>query len=144
MQNLTNERAKHPKNTYYNLLYKFIANAGIGQMARGLNHKTSFDTKSGTNIPMTAGPLINPLYGGWITAFVRTTLAEIMNNIHRDGGKIISCTTFITDMKDLENYSVEGVNGEFARMYKEARHNLIGRDQPLLEVKYIEELGVIS
>ena len=45
-----NTRKEVMKIYYINLL------PGIGQMARGLNHK--IDTKSGTYLPMTAGPLI--------------------------------------------------------------------------------------
>ena len=127
VETLTRRRSEYPKKTYYNVLYKFIANAGIGQMARGLNQKTSFDTKSGTNIVTSAGPLINPLYGGWITSFIRTVLAEIMNNVHNQGGRIISCTTdgFISDMSGLDSMNIDGPNCEFARMYKEARLNLL-------------------
>ena len=39
VETLTRRRSEYPKKTYYNVLYKFIANAGIGQMARGLNQK---------------------------------------------------------------------------------------------------------
>ena len=146
VETLTRRRSEYPKKTYYNVLYKFIANAGIGQMARGLNQKTSFDTKSGTNIVTSAGPLINPLYGGWITSFIRTVLAEIMNNVHNQGGRIISCTTdgFISDMSGLDSMNIDGPNCEFARMYKEARFNLLQKEEALLEIKYVEKEGVIS
>ena len=146
VETLTRSRSKYPKKTYYNVLYKFIANAGIGQMARGLNQKTSFDTKSGINIVTSAGPLINPLYGGWITSFIRTVLAEIMNNVHNQGGRIISCTTdgFISDMSGLDSMNIDGPNCEFARMYKEARFNLLQKEEALLEIKYVEKEGVIS
>lgn len=55
-----------------------------------------------------------------------------MNNVHDQGGKIISCTTFITDMKDLENYDVE--SNPFCKLYKDARLDLVGKAQPLLEI----------
>lgn len=35
VRGLVEERRKHPAKSYYNLLYKLIANSGIGQMSRG-------------------------------------------------------------------------------------------------------------
>jgi len=64
VQRLILERQKYPKGSYNNLLYKFIANAGIGQMARGLNQKTSFDTSTKTTRVIPPGQLISPLYAG--------------------------------------------------------------------------------
>jgi len=64
VQRLILERQKYPKGSYNNLLYKFIANAGIGQMARGLNQKTSFDTSTKTTRMIPPGQLISPLYAG--------------------------------------------------------------------------------
>jgi len=64
VQNLTLERGKYPKGTYQNLLYKFLANAGIGQMARGLNQKNIFDAETKSTRTLPAGDLISPLYAG--------------------------------------------------------------------------------
>ena len=58
------ERIKYPKGSYMNLLYKFIANAGIGQMARGLNQKTRYDLQSNGQKPIPSGELVSPLYAG--------------------------------------------------------------------------------
>jgi len=58
------ERIKYPKGSYMNLLYKFIANAGIGQMARGLNQKSRYDLASDSQKPIPAGELVSPLYAG--------------------------------------------------------------------------------
>ena len=58
------ERIKHPKGSYMNLLYKFIANAGIGQMARGLNQKSRYDLISNSQKPIPSGALVSPLYAG--------------------------------------------------------------------------------
>ena len=142
---LTAQRAKHAKKTYLNLLYKFIANAGIGQMARGLNLKKVFSTKTQSTVDITPGTLINPLYAGWITSFIRTVLAELMNHIHAQGGRIISCTTdgFICDLPDLDKIVVEGELGEFSRLYQLARVRL-GFTNQLLEVKFVESEGIIS
>jgi len=58
------ERIKHPKGSYMNLLYKFIANAGIGQMARGLNQKSRYDLITNSQKPIPSGELVSPLYAG--------------------------------------------------------------------------------
>jgi len=64
VQELIQERVKYPKGSYMNLLYKFLANAGIGQMARGLNQKVKFDIKSNSTKPLPSGELVSPLYAG--------------------------------------------------------------------------------
>jgi len=64
VQELLDERLKHPKGSYMNLLYKFIANAGIGQMARGLNQKSRYDSQTNSTRIQPAGALISPLYAG--------------------------------------------------------------------------------
>jgi len=64
VQNVLKERLKYPKGSYMNLLYKFIANAGIGQMARGLNQKPKYDSRSNTTRVLPSGALISPLYAG--------------------------------------------------------------------------------
>jgi len=58
------ERLKYPKGSYMNLLYKFLANAGIGQMARGLNQKVRYDSQTNSTKILPAGDLISPLYAG--------------------------------------------------------------------------------
>ena len=58
------ERIKYPKGSYMNLLYKFLANAGIGQMARGLNQKVKYDSKINSTRVLPSGDLVSPLYAG--------------------------------------------------------------------------------
>jgi len=64
VQELIQERVKYPKGSYMNLLYKFLANAGIGQMARGLNQKVKFDVRTNSTKPLPSGELVSPLYAG--------------------------------------------------------------------------------
>jgi len=64
VKELIQERVKYPKGSYMNLLYKFLANAGIGQMARGLNQKVKFDVRSNSTKPLPSGELVSPLYAG--------------------------------------------------------------------------------
>lgn len=61
---LLDERLKYPKGSYMNLLYKFIANAGIGQMARGLNQKSRYDSQTNSTRIQPAGALVSPLFAG--------------------------------------------------------------------------------
>ena len=58
------ERLKYSKGSYMNLLYKFLANAGIGQMARGLNQKVRYDSQTNSTKILPSGDLISPLYAG--------------------------------------------------------------------------------
>ena len=58
------ERLKYPKGSYMNLLYKFLANAGIGQMARGLNQKVRYDSQTNSTKVLPSGDLVSPLYAG--------------------------------------------------------------------------------
>jgi len=58
------ERLKYPKGSYMNLLYKFLANAGIGQMARGLNQKVRYDSQTNSTKILPSGDLVSPLYAG--------------------------------------------------------------------------------
>jgi len=143
VKKLVVERNKYEKGSYMNLLYKFLANSGIGQMARGLNRKKAFDTKSLKPEVITAGDLISPLYAGWITSYIRCTLTEIMNNSPEEN-KIFSCTTdgFISTQKGLE--LIEPVEEDFfSYQYYKARENLTGKGE-LLEVKHFDVKGLLS
>jgi len=137
------ERIKHPKGSYMNLLYKFIANAGIGQMARGLNQKTRYDLTSNGQKPIPTGELVSPLFAGWITSFIRTTLSEILNR-HADS-LIVSSTTdgFITSKKDLDTNLDFLEPDSFSMCYYNMRKRLTGVGA-LLELKYSDKKGVIS
>ena len=140
VKELLTERLKHSKGSYMNLLYKFLANAGIGQMARGLNRKPKYDSKTNSTKILPSGDLVSPLYAGWITSFIRTTLSELMN-LHQES-RIISCTTdgFISDRKNLDVLYPTSV---FSLMYYNMRLKLTGKGE-LLERKYLEPKGVIS
>ena len=64
VKDLLVERLKYPKGSYMNLLYKFLANAGIGQMARGLNQKVRYDSQSNSTKILPSGDLVSPLFAG--------------------------------------------------------------------------------
>jgi len=140
---LVEERLKYPKGSYMNQLYKFISNAGIGQMARGLNQKKVFDTETCKTKVIPPGELISPLYAGWITSYIRCTLSEILNNQNSDE-KIFSCTTdgFISSEEGLEQM-IPLENELFAYSYYKARESLTGTGE-LLERKHFDAKGLIS
>jgi len=140
---LVEERLKYPKGSYMNQLYKFIANSGIGQMARGLNQKKVFDTETCKTKVIPPGELISPLYAGWITSYIRCTLSEILNN-QNPNKKIFSCTTdgFISNDEGLEK--IKPLKSErFAYSYYKARESLTGVGE-LLEQKHFDVKGLIS
>lgn len=121
---------------------KLISNSGIGQMARGLSNKTSFNMNSNTRSITPTGDLTNPLYTGWITSFIRTVLSEILNYIHKNTDNIIiSCTTdgLICNTPNLNLVNT----GRFSEIYRIARENL-GYGKDLLEQKGVDNEGIIS
>lgn len=140
---LVEERVKYPKGSYMNQLYKFIANSGIGQMARGLSQKKVFDTETCKPKMIPSGELISPIYAGWITSFIRCTLSELMNNQDADT-KIFSCTTdgFISSEAGLEKRQPSS-SELFAYSYYKARESLTGRGE-LLEQKHFDVKGLLS
>lgn len=140
---LVEERVKYPKGSYMNQLYKFIANSGIGQMARGLNQKKVFDTETCTTKVIPPGELISPLYAGWITSYIRCTLSELLNN-QKTPYKIFSCTTdgFISNEQGLEK-RIPLKSERFAYSYYKARESLTGAGE-LLEQKHFDTKGLIS
>lgn len=141
MKHWTEKRKLYPRNTYNNLFYKFLANSGIGQLARGLSRKPTFDPSSNSAQPIPASKITNPLYAGWVTAFIRCIVSELMNQLHEKGYKIISVTTdgFITDCPDTTGFE----KLLFSSIYSQARLNLCN-DGSILECKYKERKGVIS
>jgi len=64
VKELLTERLKYSKGSYMNLLYKFLANSGIGQMARGLNQKVRYDSHTNSTKILSSGDLVSPLYAG--------------------------------------------------------------------------------
>nr|QNH92682.1 hypothetical protein [Wolfiporia cocos] len=113
----------------------------IGQMARGISNKQALNTELGISQPVPTGKLTNPMYAAWTTAFIRCTIAELMNFVNNQGGLVVSVTTdgFITNIEKLW----EKATGYFADLYRNARLNLAG-DSLLLEQKWVENVGVLS
>jgi len=143
VKSLIDERKKYPSKSYNNLLYKLIANSGIGQMSRGLSRKKSYNPLLKTTTIIPSGSLTNPLFASWITSYIRTVLSEILNYISNlDSEKIIISSTtdgFICNVVDLNKYDF----GRFSSLYRYARERL-GFEDILLEVKHTEPIGLLS
>jgi hypothetical protein len=115
-------------------------------MARGLGRKSTFNPFTKTTGIIPAGNLTHPLYAGWVTAFIRTVISEILNGIDKldtpDESKIIISTTtdgFLCNTPNL----VKIDSGRFSKMYRKARLDL-GESDILLEIKVIEKQGVLA
>lgn len=78
---------------------------------------------------MPAHVLTNPIIASWITAFIRSILAEMLHNIDKHlRGKAVSVTTdgFITNLADLEELllSLGDSENTFLRAYRALREEL--------------------
>ena len=50
-----------------------------GLVVKGINDKRKFDTKTKSMKKLEGGELSNPIIAGWITAFIRTIISELLN-----------------------------------------------------------------
>jgi hypothetical protein len=106
------ERGKYKKDSFNNLMCKIIGNSAYGLTAQGINEIMRYDTLSNRTVRMKDSRFSNPIIAANISSFIRALLAEIMNNINKINGKIVSVTTdgFITDIPDLENLLLDKIN----------------------------------
>ena len=155
MKELQRKRREFPKKTFYNYLYKLIANAIFGLVSMGISGKKSFDIISKSHVRVEGGFLSNPILSSYITGFSRALIGECINNVHKLGGKVVSVTTdgFITNLEDLENkiLSMEDNNNKNCLLlYREMRKILTTFDNKEefdnrgLEIKNIESKGLLS
>lgn len=147
MRELVQKRNNYPKKSYNNELYKLIANSGIGQMGRGLNEKHALDS-SLNSILIPGGKLTSPLFAGWVTAYIRTAVSELLNWLATKGNNIISATTdgFITDFKDLNLLTINELKEAgltFTHQIASYRQEL-GFDPVAIELKYSDPKGMIA
>lgn len=143
IKELVIKRKEHPKGSFYNLMYKTIANSIYGLTAVGLKGKKKFDIQTGGSKLLEGGDLTNPLVASYITSFVRVVIGECLHNIWESEGKVVSVTTdgFITNLEDLEKFLLTKSFKKtlFFRMFLELRRFIT--DNPTencLEVKNIE------
>jgi len=98
-------RRSYPKKSSMERIYKDLGNMLYGKVVCGFSDKNHFDARSWSMRSIKGNNLANPIIGSWITGFVRSLLAELLNKVDRLNGRICSVTTdgFVTDLKDLEN-----------------------------------------
>jgi hypothetical protein len=81
--------------------------------------------------------ITNPIIGAYITGFVRSLLAELLQKVQLLGGKVTAVTTdgFVTDIPNLEEKLLENLEEDsFLKQYRDIRLLLSG-DPSALEVK---------
>ena len=102
---LQEERRKYKKGTLMNGLYKQMGNSLYGQTGQGYANKRKFNSRTGGLNVIPGSELSNPLAASHISGYVRALVGEMINQIDKTGGLILSCTTdgFITTEGDLLN-----------------------------------------
>lgn len=142
IKDLQSLRREYPKTHVYNLIYKGIANSIYGLVTRGISNKTKHDFRTKTNVRMKGNELSNPMISSWITAYIRSVIGELLNNIHLQGGFAVSTTTdgFITNIPDLEDSILENksLNSYLLKSYRNIRKELNGVEIGL-ELKHTGE-----
>lgn len=103
----TLQRAKHPKKTVFNNLWKLIANSFYGKLVQGINGEIRKNIITEKDEKLPNSQIFNPVYGAYITALVRLLTNETILsfddndrenfpiNIVTDG--ILFTTNFIPD-----------------------------------------------
>lgn len=109
-----------------------------GQACQGISGKKSLDTVTATMQIVPPSPLSNPIIASWITGSARTVLGEVMNNVKKLGGRIVSATTdgLITDIDNLENTLLKtDLDNTFLKSFRTQRELLGHADCTALELK---------
>lgn len=128
IKELQRMRKLYPKHSALERIYKDLGNMLYGGVVTGLSDKYKYDNRSKTMKRMEGGTLSSPILGSWITGFVRSLISELMNNVPKLGGTVVSVTTdgFITDVESLESKILEGLktNQHLLGIYRNARFEL--------------------
>lgn len=154
VKELQRKRREFPKDSFYNLMYKEIGNSIYGQIAMGLSNKKSFDIKTKSYTRIEGSALSNPILASYITGFTRALIGELLFNIEKLGGRVVSVTTdgFITDIDDLESRILNSKECKVACLivYKSIRRMLTTfegvdkYDDSGLEKRHSEGSGLLS
>jgi len=135
-------RRKHPKKSAMERIFKDLGNMLYGKTVTGISNKRTYDARHDIMMPTNSHMLLtNPIIGGWITGYVRSLIAELLNTTHLLDGKIVSATTdgFVTNIPDLENKILklhESLNykDSLIQDYRDIRFKL-SKNAEALEVK---------
>jgi hypothetical protein len=119
-------------------IYKDLGNMLYGKIVCGISNKKVYDARIDDMKTMLGNDLSNPIFGAWITGFVRSLIVELLHKVDLLGGKVISCTTdgFVCDIPDLENKICKefDIKNSLLQEYRNIRMKLSG-DNSGLEVK---------
>lgn len=139
-------RSKYKKDTINNSIYKELGNSIYGLVVKGISNKMKFDTRIGATVRMEGNILSNPIIASWITSFIRSVLGEMLHNIEKLKGSVVSATTdgFITNLEELEDKLLElpSEKTNLHRMYRKSRLDL-SENSNALEVKK-QGIGIVS
>jgi len=134
-------RRSHVKKSAMERIYKDLGNMLYGKTVCGISNKRSFDSRHEMMSSLKGGQLANPIIGGWITGFVRSLIAELINSTHILKGKICAVTTdgFVTNIPNLENKILNlfedlNYNNSFLQDYRDMRFEL-SKNPEALEIK---------
>jgi hypothetical protein len=124
------ERGRHTKGTLPELFHKELANSLYGKVAQGLHGRRVYDMKARKSRPLPPSKITNPYFAGYITAFVRACLGEVLNSLP-EGLNVFSVTTdgFLTNASRCDIDAA--LTGPFAQLYATTRTLLVGNDTVL-------------
>ena len=138
------ERAKNPKGTYENEVWKLVANSFYGKTAQGLTNKKSLNLKKtiikGEREYKEIGfsLITNHFIAGYITGVIRSIVGEYMHYFSKNDIKVINVTTdgFMIDNKLFSN-ELKGV-GFITNQFTDIRKDWLG-DENILELKHFSD-----
>lgn len=140
---LQQERLKYPKRSAQERTCKDLSNNFYGALSQGLNSKSGYDARHNCMRVIEGGYLASPVLASYVTGFIRAFLFELMNNVAKLGGRIISCTTdgFLTDIVNLEEQLMDETKfskdeTKLLRRFRQSRSEVVKTDDACgLEVK---------
>lgn len=131
------ERAKYPKGSFKNEVFKLLCNGGYGKMGQGLSGKRAYSPRLDQTNDIPSSQITHPLYAAMCTSWVRALLSAVMVQLDSAGHKFLSVTTdgFLTtaSAEDAEACDAYG----FADFFRRGREAL-GLDGGLWEMKHLQ------
>ncbi len=142
VRELSTRRARHPRGSLLNEMFKQLGNSIYGKLGQGINPKSYFDTEHDTHEEGGPCAITNPYLAAHVTGLIRALVSELIAGVH-PRYTVVSVTTdaFIT------NAPLSGLDfsGPVARYMSMVRARLITEPESvgarigadLLEQKYV-------
>jgi hypothetical protein len=133
-QNMERAKAKTSGDVFGDMQFKEIVNSAYGKMGQGLKGKTAYRAATGESELIGPSDITNAFFAGYITAFVRAVLAEILNKLppRRTVANAIT-DGFLTNATDQE--VAQACSGPLATYFAECRLRATGETGPIYEAK---------